>query len=228
MQAAARAPGAALAARAPRAVLAPPARRRLLSALRPRATSSPGNADAGGADAGADPPPPPGARAGALAVPASLRAPGAVFVMAGFLKLLVMCFPFSPMAVSMFLQGRADLGPWAVLKMLPLALGLLLLAKRLVDEKVHERRWAGRAVAAAGLLALVLSRWAFARPRPSPLDPMFRDYARQRRAAAAGAAADARRGAGGAAAGRAALGEPGNAARAEVELRARGRGRRFE
>jgi hypothetical protein len=227
MLAAARAPGAAGAARTLRGALAPRARRRLPSALRPRAASSPGDADAD-ADAPADPPTPPGARAGALAVPASLRAPGAVFVMAGFLKLLVMCFPFSPMAVSMFLQGRADLGPWAVLKMLPLALGLLLLAKRLVDEKVHERRWAGRAVAAAGLLALVLSRWAFARPRPSPLDPMFRDYARQRRAAAAGAAADARRGAGGAAAGRAALGEPGEAARAEVELRARGRGRRFE
>ena len=64
---------------------------------------------------------------------------GAVFFLAGFLKLLIMCFPYSPMSVAMFLTGRAELGPIAVLKMMPLALGLAALAKTIVDGNLLER-----------------------------------------------------------------------------------------
>lgn len=39
----------------------------------------------------------------------------------------------------MYMAGRADLGYWAVLKMLPLSLGLLALAKTIVDRRLHER-----------------------------------------------------------------------------------------
>lgn len=35
------------------------------------------------------------------------------------------------------------------------------------------RRWAPLAIAAAGVVLLALSRFIFARPKPSPLDPMF-------------------------------------------------------
>lgn len=106
-------------------------------------------------------------------------------MLAGFLKLMIMCFPFSTMAISIYLQGRADLGPWAVLKMLPVAVGLLYAGKTIVDRGLHTRRWFGRAVVVAGVAALVLSRWAFARPRPSPLDPMFQAYRQQQAAAMA-------------------------------------------
>lgn len=44
------------------------------------------------------------------------------------------------------------------------------------------RRWAPLAIAAAGVALLALSRFIFARPKPSPLDPMF---ARMRRVGAA-------------------------------------------
>lgn len=122
-------------------------------------------------------------------MPAGLRTAGAVFVLAGFLKILIVCFPYSTMAISMYLQGRADLGTWAALKMIPLALGTLALAKVIVDRRLHLRPWFGRGVVAAGIAALVLSRWAFSRPRPSPLDPLLTDYRQQMAAAAAATAA---------------------------------------
>lgn len=83
------------------------------------------------------------------------------------------------MAISMFLQGRADLGTWAAIKMLPIALGLLALAKSVVDRGIHESKWFHRAVVVGSIAALVLSRWAFARPRPSPLDPLIAAHQRQ-------------------------------------------------
>lgn len=83
------------------------------------------------------------------------------------------------MAISMFLQGRADLGTWAAVKMLPVALGLLALAKAIVDKGIHERKWFHRAVVVSGIAALVLSRWAFARPKPSPLDPLIAAHQRE-------------------------------------------------
>ena len=64
---------------------------------------------------------------------------GAVFFLAGALKLLIMCFPMSPMAVTMFLRGRAELGLVAALKMVPLALGTAWLAKRILDQGLHRR-----------------------------------------------------------------------------------------
>lgn len=97
-------------------------------------------------------------------------------MLAGFLKILIVCFPFSTMAVSMYFQGLADLGTVAAVKMIPLAIGILALAKTIVDRKIHERRWAPTGIALAGLLALIFSRWAFARPRPSPLDPVIARY----------------------------------------------------
>jgi hypothetical protein len=109
----------------------------------------------------------------AIAIPDGLRTAGSVFVLAGFLKILIVCFPFSTMAVSMYFQGRADLGTLAAAKMIPLAIGILALAKTIVDRKWHERNWAAAGIAAAGLIALFMSRWAFARPRPSPLDPVI-------------------------------------------------------
>ena len=48
-----------------------------------------------------------------------------------------------------------------------------------------------RAVVAGSIAALFLSRWAFARPRPSPLDPMVRAMQQQQVAAARAAAAAA-------------------------------------
>lgn len=42
-------------------------------------------------------------------------------------------------AVRTVLQGRADLGFWAVVKMFPLAIGLTALAKWIVDGGFHER-----------------------------------------------------------------------------------------
>ena len=129
----------------------------------------------------------------AVAVPAGLHTAGAVFVLAGFLKILIVCFPYSTMAISMYFQGRADLGTWAAAKMLPLALGILALAKAAVDRGLHRRTWFGRSVVAAGVVALVLSRWAFARPRPSPLDPMIRQYRAEMAASAAAAAREQQR-----------------------------------
>jgi len=94
------------------------------------------------------------------------------------------------MAVSMYLQGRADLGTWAALKMIPLALGILALAAGAVQRKLHLRPWFGRGVVVGGVLALMMSRWILARPRPSPLDPMLRQYQQH---VAATAAMDANR-----------------------------------
>lgn len=124
----------------------------------------------------------------AIAIPEGLRTAGSVFVLAGFLKILIVCFPFSTMAISMYFQGLCDLGTWAAVKMIPFAIGILALGKVIVDRKVHERRWAAGGIAVAGLFALLLSRWAFARPRPSPLDPAlarYKQYAKQAAAAAA-------------------------------------------
>jgi hypothetical protein len=115
----------------------------------------------------------------ALAIPTGLRSAGAVFILAGFLKILILCFPFSSMAISMFVQGKADLGTWAALKMIPIALGVLSLAKVLVDRKLHERKYFHRLVVVASVLALLASRWLFARTRPSPLDPLITAHQRQ-------------------------------------------------
>jgi len=73
----------------------------------------------------------------------------------------------------MYFQGGADLGTLAAAKMIPLAIGILALAKTIVDRKWHEQNWAAAGIAAAGLVALIISRWAFARQRPSPLDPVI-------------------------------------------------------
>lgn len=117
-------------------------------------------------------------RGGAVAIPEGLKTAGSVFVLAGFLKILIVCFPFSTMAVSMYFQGLFDLGTWAAIKMMPLAVGILGLAKVIVDRKIHERRWAPVLIAMGGILALMGSRWTFARPRPSPLDPALAQYRR--------------------------------------------------
>jgi hypothetical protein len=114
-----------------------------------------------------------------IAIPAGLRSAGAVFVLAGFLKILIVCFPYSTMAISMFVQGRADLGGWAAAKMIPFAIGILALGKYLLDARMTTKRWFAWAVALGGVVALVLSRWALARPRPSPLDPTIDAYHRQ-------------------------------------------------
>lgn len=113
------------------------------------------------------------------------RRAGEVFVLAGFLKILIVCFPFSTMAISMYFQGLCDLGYWAAIKMFPIAIAMLALAKAVVDRKLHERKFAPLAIISGGILALLLSRWAFARPRPSPLDPMLAHYHRARAAEAA-------------------------------------------
>ncbi len=74
-----------------------------------------------------------------ISLPFGVPTAGSVFFLAGFLKLLIMCFPYAPISVSMYLTGRADLGYMAVLNMLPVALGLVALAKYLVDSGLHER-----------------------------------------------------------------------------------------
>jgi hypothetical protein len=125
-------------------------------------------------DEGTPPPPPGSGRSVAITQPGQ-RA-GEVFVLAGFLKILIVCFPFSTMAISMYFQGLCDLGYWAALKMFPLAIGILALAKVIVDRKLHERKFAPLVIVLGGVAALLLSRWAFARPRPSPLDPMLARY----------------------------------------------------
>lgn len=117
-------------------------------------------------------------QSGAVAIPEGLKTAGSVFVLAGFLKILIVCFPFSTMAVSMYFQGLFDLGTWAAIKMMPLAIGIVALAKIIVDKKIHERAWAPGIIALCGVVALVGSRWAFARPRPSPLDPALAQYRR--------------------------------------------------
>lgn len=115
---------------------------------------------------------------GAVAIPEGLKTAGSVFVLAGFLKILIVCFPFSTMAVSMYFQGLFDLGTWAAIKMMPLAIGIMALAKVLVDRRMHEKRWAPLCIAVGGIVALFASRWAFARPKPSPLDPALAQYRR--------------------------------------------------
>ena len=117
-----------------------------------------------------------------IALPAGVRTAGAVFVLAGFLKLLIICFPYSTMAVSMYLHGRADLGVVAAIKMIPMALGILVGAKVLVDRKLHERKWFVPSIVACSAFALVLSRFLFARPRRSPLDPLMKEYRYSQRA----------------------------------------------
>jgi hypothetical protein len=74
-----------------------------------------------------------------VSLPYGTPTAGAVFLLAGFLKLLVMCFPLTPIAIAMYMTGRVDLGYWAVLKMLPACLALVALAKFIVDRRLHER-----------------------------------------------------------------------------------------
>jgi hypothetical protein len=121
-----------------------------------------------------------GGRNQAVAIPEGLRTAGSVFVLAGFLKVLIICFPFSTMAISMYFQGLCDLGTWAAIKMMPFAIGILALAKVIVDRKIHERKFASVGIAVCGVIALFGSRWAFARPRPSPLDPALAHYQKVR------------------------------------------------
>ncbi len=130
--------------------------------------------EGGGEGEGAPPPPSGGERS--VAITQLGQRAGEVFVLAGFLKILIVCFPFSTMAISMYFQGLCDLGYWAALKMFPLAIGILALAKVIVDRKLHERKFAPLIIVVGGMAALLLSRWAFARPRPSPLDPMLARY----------------------------------------------------
>jgi hypothetical protein len=171
-------------------------------------------------------PPPTTTTGNAIAVPAGLRTAGAVFVLAGFLKLLILCFPYSSMAISMYLQGRADLGTWAVLKMLPFALGVLALARALVDRGLHQRKWFSRAVVFGAVVALLLSRWMFARPRASPLDPLVQEYNQQQQATVAALRAERQRQQQGAGNGRAL--QPSDDARQEMMQRSQGgRGSRF-
>lgn len=156
-----------------------------------------------------------------FAIPAGLRSAGAVFVLAGFLKILILCFPFSSMAISMFIQGKADLGNWAAVKMIPIALGVLSLAKVLVDRKIHERKYFHRSVVVASVLALIASRWLFARSRPSPLDPLI--AAHQKDVAAAVVAARKQQAASAMAQQQGRYLEPSQQAKQDVERRPRGR-----
>ena len=99
------------------------------------------NSSNGGSEAAG----PAGAAAGtsgglAFSLPArAMPTAGAIFCLAGVLKLLIMCFPYSTISVMMFLQGRADLGILGVAKMLPIALGLACLAKAMLDRRLHTR-----------------------------------------------------------------------------------------
>ena len=126
------------------------------------------------------PSPPPSGEGRSVAITQLGRRAGEVFVLAGFLKILIVCFPFSTMAISMYFQGLCDLGYWAAIKMFPLAIGMLALAKVIVDRRIHERKFAPLVIVGGGVVALILSRLAFARPRPSPLDPMIAHYQRVR------------------------------------------------
>ncbi|KAL4439196.1 hypothetical protein ABPG77_004098 [Micractinium sp. CCAP 211/92] len=121
----------------------------------------------------------------AISLPVGLPTAGAVFVAAGVLKLVIMCFPWSEVSILMFAHGRADLGVWAALKALPIAAALAAVAKVIVDRGLQKRRWVQAAVVAGGVLMLWLSRLVFARPKPSPLDPMFRRMQQERMAAVA-------------------------------------------
>lgn len=125
------------------------------------------------------------------------------------------------MAISMFVQGKADLGTWAALKMIPVALGILALAKSLVDRQIHERKWFHRSIVAGSIVALVLSRWLFARSRPSPLDPLI--AAHQREAVAAVAEARKQQAANAMAQQRGKYLEPSQQAKQDVAQRPRGR-----
>ncbi|PRW44489.1 small GTP-binding [Chlorella sorokiniana] len=177
---------------------------RLRRSLRPQAAagSDPSDPSASSSSGGPPPPPPPpiGSDAAAAAggsmgsvditsrtvsLPFGVPTAGAVFFMAGFLKVLVMCFPFSEMAVMMYVHGLADLGIWAAIKAIPLALALAGVAKLIVDRRLQSRRWGSLAIAASGVVLLVLSRFIFARPKPSPLDPMFARMRQDRAAAVA-------------------------------------------
>ncbi|KAL4858939.1 N-lysine methyltransferase setd6 [Chlorella vulgaris] len=122
----------------------------------------------------------PGKAPRVVSIPAGLPTAGAVFFLAGALKVIIMCFPYSEMAIMMFLQGRADLGLTAALKAIPIALGIAALAKAIVDRELQGRRWVQVAIVTGAIGALCLSRFFFARPRPSPLDPMIRQAVAER------------------------------------------------
>lgn len=125
------------------------------------------------------------------------------------------------MAISMFIQGKADLGTWAAIKMIPIALGVLSLAKILVDRKFHERKYFHRSVVLASVLALVSSRWLFARTRPSPLDPLIAVH--QKEVVAAVAAARKQQAASAMAQQQGRYLAPSQQAKQDVEQRPRGR-----
>ncbi|PSC69866.1 hypothetical protein C2E20_6629 [Micractinium conductrix] len=99
------------------------------------------------------------------------------------------------------MYGRSDLGVWGAIKAAPVALALAGAAKAIVDRGLHKRRWVRAAIVVGGAVMLWVSRLLFARPKPSPLDPMFSKLkqeriaalAEQRRAAGAAAAADQQR-----------------------------------
>jgi hypothetical protein len=52
---------------------------------------------------------------------------------------LLSVLPAAEMAIMMYVQGRADLGMGAALKAIPLALGLAVAAKALVDRQLQTR-----------------------------------------------------------------------------------------
>lgn len=120
--------------------------------------------------------------AAALAVPAGFRTAGAVFVLAGFLKILIVCFPYSTMAISMYLHGRAELGIIGAMKMIPIALAILAGAKVIVDKRLHLRRWFTLTIVFCSLIAMFLSRLIFSQPKASPLDPLLSAYRYQQTA----------------------------------------------
>ncbi|GAB4814455.1 hypothetical protein N2152v2_001501 [Parachlorella kessleri] len=103
-----------------------------------------------------------------VSVPYGVPTAGRVFLFAGLLKLWMMCLPFTPMASFMYVSGRVDLGFWAVLKMLPISLGLAALAKFIVDRKLHERSRVRWAVVIGSVAALALSRLLFYSPGHNP------------------------------------------------------------
>ena len=72
-----------------------------------------------------------------VALPARLPSAGASFALAGFLKVFMLMLPATPLGYAVLVAGGN--GYAEALKMLPVALGLLLVSKLVIDRGLLER-----------------------------------------------------------------------------------------
>ncbi|KAK9826353.1 hypothetical protein WJX81_001426 [Elliptochloris bilobata] len=109
---------------------------------------------------------------GAVALPRALNGPGRWFLLAGFLKVLLVAQLHTPLVASFALLGYAlPAGPTTLLVTLLAGLVLVYVSKEVVERNWLQKRLTLFLVVCASVLLLVASSVLFGSPRTPALSP---------------------------------------------------------